>query len=256
MANVSGAFLKPEWDAPTSIQTLVTTRNGGVSVAPYDSLNLGDHVADLPESVLANRALLTSCLPSEPVWLKQVHGVNVSKPTKRLLEADAIVTNKPNEVLAIMTADCLPVLLANAKGTVIGAAHAGWRGLCAGVLENTVAEMRVLANQGEGDPIMAWLGPAIGPQVFEVGQDVVDAFQAFGLAYPEEAFIPIAGKSGKYLANIYLLAGSRLSAVGVNQIFGGHYCTFTQAEQFFSYRRDGETGRFASLIWISEANSL
>ena len=256
MANVTRAFLKPEWDAPTSIQTLVTTRIGGVSVAPFDSLNLGDHVADLPESVLANRALLRSCLPSEPIWLKQVHGVNVSKPTKRLLEADAIVTNIPNEVLAIMTADCLPVLLANAKGTVIGAAHAGWRGLCAGVLENTVAEMRDLANHSEGDPIMAWLGPAIGPQAFEVGQDVVDAFQTFGIACPEQAFISIVGKPRKYFADLYLLARSRLSAVGVNQIFGGHYCTFTQAEHFFSYRRDGETGRFASLIWISGVNSL
>jgi YfiH family protein len=251
MINVSDRFLKPEWDAPSSVQTLVTTRKGGVSAAPYDSLNLGDHVGDLPIHVLANRALLRAHLPTEPIWLKQLHGIRVSTPSVRLLEADAIVTNKPNEVLAIMTADCLPVLFSNHNGTIIGAAHAGWRGLCAGVLENTVREMRGLAHQDSEHDIIAWLGPAIGPRVFEVGQEVVEGFQNFGLAYPETAFIPIADKPGKYLADIYLLARSRLQAVGVQQISGGQYCTVTQGDQFFSYRRDGETGRFASLIWIA-----
>ena len=253
MTSLTNGFLKPEWDAPLSIQTLVTKRTGGVSLAPFDSFNLGDHVGDLPENVLANRALLRTYLPADPIWLKQIHGVKVSKPSTRLLEADAVVTNIPNEVLVIMTADCLPVLFTNQSGTVIGAAHAGWRGLCAGVLENTVTEMTKLIRQDADKNIIAWLGPAIGPQAFEVGQDVLNAFQDFGISYPQSAFSPIAEKPGKYLADIYSLARSRLESVGVDQIFGGQYCTVTQADQFFSYRRDGETGRFASLIWISDA---
>jgi len=240
-----------EWDAPNRVRTLITTRDGGVSLRPYASLNLGAHVGDLPQNVLANRMLLRKHLPSDPIWLKQVHGNQVSTPTTRLSEADAIVSNVSNEVLAIMTADCLPVLFTNRAGTVVGAAHAGWRGLCAGVLENTVKAMRELVTSGDND-ILAWLGPAIGPQVFEVGQDVVQAFENFGTAYPQEAFIPIDHKPGKYLANIYLLARSRLQAAGVDQISGGQYCTVSQSDQFFSYRRDGVTGRFVSLVWIAK----
>jgi YfiH family protein len=149
-----------------------------------------------------------------------------------------------------MTADCLPVLFANRSGTVIGAAHAGWRGLCAGVLENTIAQMRKLMPQFPADEILAWLGPAIGPTAFEVGQDVVDAFHAHPVAVNPNAFIAIDQKPGKYLANIYLLAKSRLEASGVTSIYGGNFCTVSQSEQFFSYRRDGVTGRFASFIWI------
>ena len=253
MTSLANEFLKPEWDAPLSIQTLVTKRTGGVSLAPFDSFNLGDHVGDLPENVLANRVLLRTYLPADPIWLKQIHGVKVSTPNARLLEADAVVTNIPDEVLVIMTADCLPVLFTNQSGTVIGAAHAGWRGLCAGVLENTVTEMIKLIRQDADKNLIAWLGPAIGPQAFEVGQDVLNAFQDFGISYPQSAFSPISEKPGKYLTDIYSLARSRLESVGVDQIFGGQYCTVTQADQFFSYRRDGETGRFASLIWISDA---
>jgi YfiH family protein len=251
MDALSNGLMRANWDAPASIQTLVTTRVGGVSAAPYDSLNLGDHVGDLPANVFANRALLKNILPAEPLWLRQVHGTRVSTPSDRSNEADAIVSNIPGEVLAIMTADCLPVLFANKAGTVVGAAHAGWRGLCAGVLENTVTAMQKLAgNVGAGE-ISAWLGPAIGPQTFEVGRDVVQAFQDSEIAYLKDAFIPIPQKPKKYLANIYSLARSRLQTIGVHQIEGGQFCTVTQADRFFSYRRDGVTGRFASLIWIN-----
>jgi hypothetical protein len=144
-------------------------------------------------------------------------------------------------------------LFTNQAGTIIGAAHAGWRGLCAGILESTISAMRNLCKHSAGDDIIAWLGPAIGPQAFEVGQDVVDTFNGVGIAYPPTAFISIPGNPGKYLADIYLLARSRLITLGIDQIYGGQYCTVTQADQFFSYRRDGRTGRFGSLIWISES---
>lgn len=252
-------FLRPDWNAPPSVQSLITTRVGGFSVGSYQSLNLGDHVGDLPEIVSANRALLRSHIPAEPVWLKQVHGCRVSTPSARVVEADAIISDAPSEVLAIMTADCLPVLFSNRSGTVIGAAHAGWRGLCNGILENTVQSMRELAisHQKEGggfanDSIMAWFGPAIGPKAFEVGKDVVEAFQSSEAGFPSNAFKEIEERPGKYLADIYWLARNRLQAVGVENIAGGDYCTVTQSNRFFSYRRDGVTGRFASLIWIDD----
>ncbi|QWD73421.1 peptidoglycan editing factor PgeF [Polynucleobacter sp. TSB-Sco08W16] len=243
-------FLRPQWPCPEQVQSLVTTRFGGVSESPYSSLNLGDHVGDLLDHVKANRALLKEHLPTEPIWLKQVHGTIVSTPKDRVLVADAIVTNIPNEVLAIMTADCLPVLFSNNAGSVIGAAHAGWRGLSAGVLENTVKEMKKLTKDDD-DNIVAWLGPSIGPNAFEVGQDVVDAFQATGIVYSEDVFKAIASKPGKYLADLYELARGHLKSVGVDEVYGGNHCTVTQADQFFSYRRDGVTGRFTNLIWIS-----
>ena len=242
-------LIKPEWDAPSVIRSLVTTREGGVSIPPYDSLNLGDHVGDLPANVVLNRERLREYLPAEPIWLTQVHGTTVSTPSHRVSEADASVSNIPGEVLAIMTADCLPVLFSTQSGSVIGAAHAGWRGLCHGVLEKTVQSMRALSIDAN-DPILAWLGPAIGPNAFEVGQDVLQAFEATSLSYPPNAFISIAEKPGKYLANLYLLARFRLQGIGVDQIAGGDLCTVNQPNYFFSYRRDGVTGRFASLIWI------
>jgi YfiH family protein len=246
-------LLNPEWPAPPQVKTAVTTREGGISQEPYQSLNLGDHVGDDPKCVLSNRALLGKFLPSEPIWLKQVHGVKVSTPNTRLYEADAIVTNKPNEVLAIMTADCLPVLFVSESGNVIGAAHAGWRGLCNGVLENTVKEMQVLSGASSAKKMLAWLGPAIGPTSFEVGADVLEAYQDVKIPFPDQSFVAIPSKPGKYLANLYLLARSRLESIGLHQIYGGDYCTVNQAQQFFSYRRDGVTGRFASLIWISQS---
>jgi polyphenol oxidase len=246
-------FLHPEWPVPPQVKTAVTTREGGISQQPYQSLNLGDHVGDDPKCVLANRALLSKFLPNEPIWLNQVHGVKVSTPDARLQQVDAIVTNKPNEVLAIMTADCLPVLFTSESGDVIGAAHAGWRGLCNGILENTVKEMQLLSGASSAKNMLAWLGPAIGPKAFEVGTDVLEAYQNAKIPFPDQSFVAISNKPGKYLANLYLLARSRLESVGLHQIYGGNYCTVSQAEQFFSYRRDGVTGRFASLIWVSES---
>jgi polyphenol oxidase len=250
MSNVEQGLIVPKWPVATAVKSLVSTRLGGVSPSPYASLNLGDHVGDDPRNVKINRAHIRSQLPADPIWLQQVHGIKVSTPQMRIAEADASVSNIPNDVLAIMTADCLPVLFANRSGTVIGAAHAGWRGLCAGVLENTIAQMRKLMPQSPADEILAWLGPAIGPTAFEVGQDVVDAFHAHPVAVIPNAFIAIDQKPGKYLANIYLLAKSRLEASGVTAIDGGGFCTVSQPDQFFSYRRDGVTGRFASFIWI------
>ena len=249
--------IRPTWPAPASIHALVTTRQGGISFAPYDSLNLGDHVGDESARVIANRQLLRKYLPAEPIWLKQTHSIQVSTPDSRSrfstkpYEADAAVTNIPEEVLVIMTADCLPVLLSNDDGTVIGAAHAGWRGLCDGVLENTVSEMLKLSNQTSAINFMAWMGPAIGPESFEVGEDVVGRFQECGLHDMQHCFLPIPNKPGKYLADLYQLARDRLKRAGVNSNFGGDLCTVLDQEQFFSYRRDGVTGRFASLIWIS-----
>ena len=251
-------FILPQWQAPTSIRALSTTRIGGVSQAPYESFNLGDHVGDELNHVQKNRKSLRAQLPSEPIWLKQVHGIAVSTPLGRSIsldagiEADAIVSNVPGEVLAILTADCLPVLFAAKDGSVIGAAHAGWRGLCSGVLENTVKEMLILSNHLAASDLYAWLGPAIGPDAFEVGDDVYQAFANSAIELASEDFVPIIGKPGKYLANLYALASARLCAVGVVQIDGGQMCTFHDSQQFFSYRRDGVTGRSASLIWISE----
>ena len=252
------SFINPQWPAPSSIQTLVSTRAGGVSKHPYDSLNLGDHVGDQIEDVLANRAIFAKALPSKPLWLKQTHSTVVSTPETRkakpgdVIDADASVTNIANEALVIMTADCLPALFTNSKGTVVGAAHAGWRGLCAGVLENTVAEMLRLSKESSASDLLVWLGPSIGPASFEVGEDVVKAFRDSELPFSEHAFQTIADKSGKFLADIYRLASDRLQACGVTSIFGGQYCTVRDIEQFFSYRRDGQTGRFASAIWIAK----
>ncbi|WP_215360229.1 peptidoglycan editing factor PgeF [Polynucleobacter sp. JS-JIR-II-b4] len=252
------SLVEPQWPAPKSVRTLVSTRSGGVSQAPYDSLNLGDHVGDRIEDVLANRAIFIKEMPGEPIWLKQTHQTIVSTPQSRDLshgmpiEADASVTNTPQEVLVIMTADCLPVLFTNSNGTAVGAAHAGWRGLCSGILENTIAELLKIAGGSTAADLMAWLGPAIGPESFEVGEDVVKSFQESGYAVPIKAFREIPNQSGKYLADIYLLAKARLEACGVKMIFGGEYCTVRDRQQFFSYRRDGETGRFASAIWIEK----
>ena len=251
-------FIRPQWQVPNSVHALSTTRIGGFSQTPYGSLNLGDHVGDEHIQVLKNRELLRTQLPSDPIWLKQIHGVAVSNAESRSLglsgpiEADAIVTKTPNEVLAILTADCLPVLFAAKDGSVIGAAHAGWRGLCSGVLENTVKEMLLLEKHLVASDVYAWFGPAIGPNAFEVGDDVYQAFANSGIELASDDFVPIVGKPGKYLANLYALAAARLQAVGLMRISGGQMCTFHDSRQFFSYRRDGVTGRSASLIWISE----
>lgn len=249
MVETGIGWLVPDWPAPANVQAGCTTRQGGVSEAPYDSLNLGDHVADSVEAVTANRALLRQhrALPAEPAWLKQVHGIAVADAAAvhDVPEADASFSHSSNVVCAVMTADCLPVLLCDQAGSVVAAAHAGWRGLADGVIEATVMRMGVSASK-----LMVWLGPAIGPKAFEVGDEVRQQFMAFD-AQAAKAFRP--GEQGRWLADIYQLARQRLARLGIEQVYGGHYCTYSDAERFYSYRRDGVTGRMASLIWLDQA---
>ncbi|HEX5363050.1 MAG TPA: peptidoglycan editing factor PgeF [Gallionella sp.] len=234
----------PDWPAPANVKTLQTTRHGGFSAAPYDSLNLGAHVGDAPLVVARNRMLLNSLLPSEPVWLEQVHGTAVANADRAgcLIQADACIARQRASVCVVMTADCLPVLLCDEQGTVVGAAHAGWKGLAAGVIDATVQAMAV-----EPGDLMAWLGPAIGPQAFEVGGEVRDAFIA---RHPAAAAAFVSAQPGKWFADIYALARLRLNALGVTRIYGGDRCTYSEREQFYSYRRDGVTGRMGSFIWL------
>jgi hypothetical protein len=251
-------FIKPNWQASPMVHAIATTRIGGCSQSPYDSLNLGDHVGDKLENVMENRRLLRMQIPSDPIWMKQVHGVAVSTPSSRsqgvdqTIEADAIVTRTPNEVLAILTADCLPVLFAAKDGSVVGAAHAGWRGLSAGVIEQTIKEMLLLCKHLLANDVFAWLGPAIGPDAFEVGQDVYQAFTDSGIPIGPKDFVAIDQTPGKYMANLYSLATTRLRAAGISQISSVDLCTYHDKQNFFSYRRDGISGRSASLIWISK----
>ncbi len=250
-------LITPDWiDLPPNIGALSTTRRGGTSAPPYDDgaggggMNFGNHVGDDPEQVGRNRELLRRLLPAEPVWLGQVHGTQVVDAGKAAagagpIEADASITTEPGVVCAIQTADCLPVLFCDLAGTVVGAAHAGWRGLAHGVLENTIARMRA---SGAAD-IIAWLGPAIGPTRFEVGKDVYDAFVDHDRG-ASTAFRPREDHPGKYFADIYALARRRLAANGVSRVDGGRLCTMNDTSRFYSYRRDGVTGRMASLIWL------
>jgi YfiH family protein len=235
----------PDWPAPANVKTLQTTRLGGISAAPYDTLNLGLHVGDDPLRVNRNRQMLAPLMPSEPVWLEQVHGTVVADADAAgcRVQADACIARQRGSVCVVMTADCLPVLLCDEAGTVVGAAHAGWKGLAAGVIEETVKEMGV-------DPrkLMAWLGPAIGPEAFEVGAEVRDSFMAHD-AKAAAAFKQ-HGDQGKYLADIYLLARQRLGALGITGIYGGDACTFHQKDKYFSYRRDGVTGRMGTFVWM------
>ncbi|OGS93210.1 MAG: hypothetical protein A2061_00180 [Gallionellales bacterium GWA2_59_43] len=234
----------PNWPAPANVKVLQTTRHCGVSVAPYDSLNLGSHVGDAPLAVARNRMSLNTLLPSEPVWLEQVHGTAVANADMAgcRVQADACIARHRASVCIVMTADCLPVLLCDEQGTVVGAAHAGWKGLVSGVIEATVREMNA-----EPGTLMAWLGPAIGPDAFEVGDEVRAAFV---VQQPEAAAAFAPGQPGKWFADIYALARLRLKALGITRIYGGDRCTYREREQFFSYRRDGVTGRMGSFIWL------
>ncbi len=253
-------FIRPAWPLPARVGACVTTRSGGLSQGRYGlagggvgGLNLGDHCGDESLAVRCNRERLVRYLPSPPLWLQQVHGsavVDMDTPrasTAGVLVGDAAVTRVPGRVLAVLSADCLPVLLVDEQARVVGIAHAGWRGLAAGVLENTVGAMR--AALGVDAPIVAWLGPAIGPEAFEVGPEV---FEAFCAHQPEAAcaFRP-AGRAGKWMADLYSLARQRLAAVGVDRVGGGALCTVGDPARFYSYRRDGVTGRLASLIWLA-----
>lgn len=236
----------PQWPVPKGVAACSSTRVGGVSLAPWDSLNLGAHCGDDLAHVEENRRRFYAAaeLPSRPVWLEQVHGKAVLRLTggeyasKR---ADASYSNIPGQVCAVMTADCLPVLFCNKAGTEVAAAHAGWRGLCDGVLEDTIA-----CFSDRPDNLLAWLGPAIGPDAFEVGPEVRDAFMTKD-ERADSAFRP-AGE--KYYADIYQLARQRLARAGVTQVFGGERCTLREKDDFFSYRRDKSTGRMASFIWL------
>ncbi len=242
-------MIHPDWPAPPHVKSLMTTREGGVSLVPWASFNLGDHVGDTPAHVATNRERLRQELPAEPEWLKQVHSAHVVEVGREPSpEADASFARQTGQVCAVLTADCLPVLFCDRAGSVVAAAHAGWRGLAGGVLETTIAAMQVPPSE-----ILAWMGAAIGPRAFEVGDDVRQIFVA---QHPEaaEAFVshPSSGPAPKWLADIYLLARIRLAHAGVHATFGGGRCTFHEADCFYSYRRDGVTGRMASLIWLAD----
>ncbi|BES69993.1 purine nucleoside phosphorylase YfiH [Marinobacter nanhaiticus D15-8W] len=239
----------PDWPAPANVRAAISTREGGLSLAPYDSLNLGGHVNDAPAAVAANRERLAGevGLPVDALgWINQVHSDRVvALPGGAGKQADASVAHERYRACAILTADCLPVLFCSSSESIVAAAHAGWRGLAAGVLENT------LATFSNPSTVMVWLGPAIGPDAFEVGSEVREAFLG---RHREagQAFKPSPKRENHYLADIYELARIRIAAAGVHpeNIHGGGFCTVSDGARFFSYRRDGETGRMASLIWM------
>lgn len=237
-------FIVPQWPAPENVRAVQTVRTGGYSLPPWASFNLAGHVGDDPAHVAANRQLLAAHLPHPPCWLEQVHGTTVvdaaAAPSGSI--ADASFSHGPGSVCVVMTADCLPVLFCARNGSAVAAAHAGWRGLQAGVLEQTLAALAV-----PPEDVLAWLGPAIGPENFEVGGEVRAAFMATD-GEAQRAFRP--GAPGKWWCDLYLLARQRLEKAGVRHIYGGEECTVADSARFFSYRRDGVTGRMASLIWL------
>ena len=236
-------LIMPDWPAPANIQAFTTTRNGGVSQGPWRSWNLGERCGDKPLHVQRNREILCELLPGKPRWLKQVHGKRVVEwGAENTPEADAIVSRQPGQVCAVLTADCLPVLFCNSEGTEVAACHAGWRGLAAGVIEAPVAAMH---SQPTG--IVAWLGPAIGPEAYEVGNEVYEAFTNLH----EENASAFARNNERWLADLYQLARLALARVGVTAVFGGTHCTHSEPGEFFSYRRDRQTGRMITAICIN-----
>ena len=247
MLNKSDLII-PDWPAPSNVHAIQTTRQGGFSDAPFESLNLGAHVQDHPITVVKNRQLLDQFLPAEPVWLNQVHGTNVINAalSNCVQDADGSFTTESNVVCVTMTADCLPVLLCNKQGTAVAAIHAGWRSLCDGVIENTI-----LAMGPKADDLLAWLGPAIGPDAFEVGAEVRQAF----IEKDTNATLAFKPHADKWLANLYLLATQRLNNVGIKAIYGGGDCTYSSPDRYFSFRRDGMTGRMATMIWMAKPSS-
>lgn len=236
----------PDWPAPARVKAVSTTRQGGISQLPYASLNLAEHVGDEPADVVENRRRLAAALSlaHEPAWLEQVHGTTVvaTETVSAPVAADAAWTREPSRPCVIMTADCLPVLLCDRAGTVVAAAHAGWRGLAAGVIGATVMPLATPPME-----LLAWLGPAIGPAAFEVGEEVREAFMALD-GGNADCFRP--SPAGRWLADLYGLARHQLQNLGVSGVYGGEFCTFNQPELFFSYRRQQCTGRMATLIWL------
>lgn len=251
MGSDTASLIQPDWPAPASVRALSTTRIGGFSQAPYDSFNLGDHVGDGPAAVADNRARLQQSLGGgvRCQWLHQVHGVEVATAADdgRVPEADAAVSRDANIACLVMTADCLPVLFCDRAGSRVAAAHAGWRGLAAGVLETTMAALDCPAEQ-----LLVWLGPAIGPQAFVVGTEVREQFCDSDPA-AATAFSAHPLEAGKWLADLYQLARLQLQRAGITAIYGGDFCTYSDQQRFFSYRRDGVTGRMASLIWLQQS---
>lgn len=245
-------WIEPQWPAPAGVRVVSTLRSAGVSAAPYESLNLGDHVGDSAVAVAGNRQRLAAAagLPSEPMWLTQVHGIEVADldavmGVKAPGSADAAFTRRRGRVCAILTADCMPVVLAADSGDLVGAVHAGWRGLAGGVIEAAVRALKVPPAR-----LLAWLGPAIGPAHFEVGAEVRETLLKGDLG-AAAAFAPNA--RGRFMADLAQLAHRRLAALGVDRIYGGGHCTFADADSYFSHRRDGVTGRQATLIWLEHS---
>ena len=242
--NIPADWIVPDWPVSGRVRALITTRQGGASCDAYAGFNLGECAGDDAHAVASNRRFLRRLLPGEPVWMRQVHGTRVIEagPWSLGEEADAAVTRTPGRVCAVLTADCLPVLLADAQGTVVGIAHAGWRGLAAGVIESVVRSMGVAPAS-----LVAYLGPAIEARAYEVGRDVFDAF----VGADADAAAAFASRGeGKFLADLNLLARQRLMRLGVGSMHGGTLCTYSDPERFYSYRRDGATGRMASLVWM------
>ncbi len=239
-------WIVPDWPLPQRVRALITSRNGGDSTGRYASMNLGQCVDDDPGAVKANRRLLRHFLPAEPKWLNQVHGTTVvdAETISHPVEADASVAASPGCVSVVMVADCLPILFAERTGSVVAAAHAGWRGLAAGVIENTV---RALDTPPQN--LFAYLGPAIGPSVFEVGDEVRDAFVAVD---PAAGYAFHFHKPGKWLADLFVLARQRLARAGLLNVYGGGQCTYSDPARFFSHRRDKVSGRMAALVWIED----
>jgi YfiH family protein len=246
-------WIVPTWPAPLNVHALTTVRQGGTSIEPYDSFNLALHVGDAPQTVLENRARLKreANLPQEPLWLTQTHSTRVvdvedfshhknAKNAKNSIDADASVAFKPNQVCAVLTGDCLPILLCDKTGTRVSAIHAGWKGLSAGIVEAAIHKL-------DCDPrtLLAWLGPAIGPTIYEVQEDFLSAFKA---DQSEATFKP--KENGRWLADMYQLARLRLQTLGITAIYGGEYCTYQDSASFYSFRRSGVTGRMATLIWL------
>lgn len=249
-------WLIPKWPAPAHVRAVCTTRAGGRSPPPYDSLNLGDHVGDDPLAVGANRALLHKAIAARPVFLSQVHGsgvIELNGTTAHGTEADACLTHEPGVACTIMVADCLPVLFTDEQGRFVAAAHAGWRGLAGGVLEAVLQRMQGPdAAVRPVSHLMAWLGPCIGPHAFEVGAEVKAAFEAHDVQ-AAACFRPSA--AGKWLADLPALARQRLRAQGLTQVFGNDgtqtWCTVSNPSRFFSHRRDRISGRMAACIWLA-----
>jgi YfiH family protein len=264
-ALITPELIEPDWPAPVRVKAYSTTRAGGVGSGVYASMNLADHVGDAPEQVARNRAILRDRLqlPSEPLWLRQVHGCALAGEDSAIsseaharagCEADGAVTGEAGVVCVVMTADCLPVLMCDDRGTRVAAVHAGWRGLASGILERAIAAMAAggASERIPSERLLVWLGPAIGPDAFEVGPEVRERFLEVD---PGSMDAFRASRNGRFLANLAGLARRRLARLGVTGVYGGGYCTHSDPRRFFSYRRDGVTGRMASLIWLDGAGA-